>query len=334
MTLEKAIDYICTLCHRPDDESRNEARQYIQARHRILYNSRLWRDAVDFHTLRGARILNEFGQPLVDENGNIIYSGMTGQVMIMPALIGKVVMLRWGTMEAMVATLQVEEPSTILKVDAERLQRVSDPISFSIMNPSGTATASGGRSLVLWSSSNDASYEVSIRGQRDDQDYDEEVTIAGQARIPSAYSYDQIFSIAKTSNTKDLYVNDDLGTPLLILPRSETSRSHQRIHLHSTPQNSGSLLILYKKRLVELSNDSTEIWPPSMVDMVIEGAVSKMYEGARQHNKAAAKAQEVMALMDVALREEREQSASNPCLIPYDLGGFGLWDEGESKSHF
>ena len=330
MTLGEAIDYVVTVCHRNDDESRAEARKYIRARHRIIYNARLWRDAVDMHPLLGGQIFNEFGQPLVDENGNIIYTGLSGQILILPALIGKVIMLRWGN----AGTLDVEEPSTIMKIDPERFQRIGEPISFSLMNPSATTVSPGGRSLRLSSSSNAASYRVSIRGQLGDLDRDETVTTAGQAQIASFYSYDQVSSIAKMSETEDLIVADDLGTPLLNLPRSETSRSHQRVHLHSTPRDAGSLLILYKKRLQELTDDACEIFPPSLVDAVAEGAISKMREGERQFGKAAAKAQEVIALMDVAVREEREQSASNPRLIPYDLGGWSLWDEGQSKENF
>ena len=45
-------------------------KMYLKARHRILWESRIWRDAIDPPLLLSGRTLtNEFGEPLMDETG-------------------------------------------------------------------------------------------------------------------------------------------------------------------------------------------------------------------------------------------------------------------------
>jgi hypothetical protein len=317
MTLAELVDLVCTKVHRLDPESQEEAKKYLRSRYQILWDSRLWRDSLDTLLLQGRQILNEVGEPLLDENGNILYAGLIDQTLIMPVIVGRIVCVRWVN-----TTLDVEEMSTTFKLNPQTFNQIGRPMSFSIISPSALPQQPGGRRLQFRSTSPTATYTVSIRGMLADADQAEVVTMAGEAPIMSAYSYDSISILAKTSATEDLRVQDDLGTQLMTLPRDETERRHQRITFHSTPNEAGSLFILYKKRRRDLNYgaDSTEI--EGMDNMLLAAAISDMYESARQNNKAALKGQEVTALMDVAMRLEREQSASNPRIIPWDGGGY------------
>ena len=67
-----------------------EAKMYLKARHRILYESRIWRDAIDPPLLLSGRMLtNEFGEPLMDENGQILTAGLVDQILILPAIVAE-----------------------------------------------------------------------------------------------------------------------------------------------------------------------------------------------------------------------------------------------------
>jgi hypothetical protein len=312
MTLGELVDLVCTKVHRNDDESRAEARKYIRSRYQIIWDSRAWRDTMDILTMQGTQIVNEFGEPLIDENGEFIFDGLVDQVLIMPAVVGKVIALRWGNM----TTLTNEEMGTVFFIDPNLFNTVGDPLSFSCISSSGLPQNPGGRSLIFTSTGIGSSFGVTIRGTLGNVDQSEVVMTSGTGQVTSSYSYDFVSSLSKDSQSYDLVVRDDLGTPLMTLPREETFRRHQRIHFHSTPQNPGEMLALYKKRYKDLvyDSDSTEI--EGIDNMLLAAAISDMREGERQYGKAQAKSLEVAGLMDMAIRLEREQSASNPRIIP------------------
>ena len=71
-------------------------------------------------------------------------------------------------------------------------------------------------------------------------------------------------------------------------------------------------MILYKRKCKDLINDSDSTEIEGFDNMVLAAAISDMREGERQISKAAAKAQEVAGLMQVAIDLEKEQSASMP----------------------
>jgi hypothetical protein len=324
MTLSELIDHVCTNSHRPDQESQDEARKYIRNRYRILWNTRLWRDAIDTILLEGTRLLNEFGEPILDQNGNFITTGLIDQIVILPAVVSRIISCRWVN-----TTLEVEEMSTVFRTNPQAFNEVGDPLSFSIIAPAGVPQQPGGRALRLRSSSPDATYTVSVRGMLGNVDQTEVIILAGNAQVSSFYSYDTISSLAKTSRSEDLEVQDDLGTTLMNLPREESQRLHQRIHFHRTPRTAGSLFVLYKRRCRDLYYDSDCTEVEEMDNMLIAAAMSDMKAGGGEYSKAAAKSQEVATLMDIAIRLEREQSASNPRIIPWDGGGY---DQIETQS--
>jgi hypothetical protein len=327
MTLKELIDNVCTKVHRNDAPARAEARTYIKNRHRILYESRIWRDAIDPPLLLSGRTLtNEFGEPLTDENGNIITAGLVDQILILPAIVSRVINCRWGTD----TVLQNEELWNMIRLNPSIFDQTGDPIGFSVTSPSGTLVSPGGLPLVFTTSSVDAVFDVTVRGRLRDVDQNEVVRVTGGGSTNSVNSYDHISSLGKETLEANLTVTDSLGTTLLNLPADEGDRRHQRIHFHSTPRNPGTLMILYKRKCKDLIHDSDSTEIEGFDNMLLAAAITDMREGERQISKAAAKAQEVQALMQVAIDLEKEQSASMPRLIPdpgdgWDLPGKGYW---------
>jgi hypothetical protein len=327
MTLKELADQVCTKCHRNDAPAQAEARTYIKARYRILYESRIWRDAIDPPLLlRGRTLTNEFNEPLTDEDGNILTTGLVDQILILPAIASRVINCRWGSN----IVLQNEELWNMVRLNPSIFDQTGDPIGFSVTSPSGTQVSPGGLPLVFTSSNIDAAFNVTVRGRLNDVDQTEVVPVTGAGATTSINAYDHISSLGKDTLEYPLTVKDSIGTTLLRLPAEEGDRKHQRIHFHSTPRSPGTLMILYKRKCKDLVHDSDSTEIEGFDNMVLAAAISDMREGERQISKAAAKAQEVAGLMQVAIDLEKEQSASMPRLIPdegsvQDLPGKGYW---------
>lgn len=327
MTLRELTDQICQKVHRNDEPARIEAKMYLKARHRILYESRIWKDAIDPPLiLRGRMLTNEFGEPLTDENGQILTTGLVDQILILPAIVSRVITCRWGTN----AVLNNEEMWNLLRLDPTALESTGDPIGFSMTSPSGTLVSPGGLPLKLSSDHVDAFFNVTIRGRLRDVDQSEVVRVVGGATSDSFYSYDHISALGKDTLAYNLRATDSIGTTLLNLPADEGDRRHQRIHFHSTPRESGALMVLYKRACKDLIHDSDSTEIEGFDNMLLGSAITDMYEGSRMLNKAAAKAGEVAGLMQVAIDLEKEQQASMPRLIPDE----GSWDGNPGKGYW
>lgn len=322
MTRKELVDLVTTKCHRTDDPSRQEAAAYIRARYRIIYESRIWRDSIDPPlVLQGTLFYNEFGVPITDEEGNILRSGIAGQVIILPVIVGRIISCRWGSNAEQ---LHVEELAQQFRLNPQLFESVGDPIGFSVTSPSAVTMSPGGGKISIYSTDSNARYSVSIRGNLGETDQSEQLRASGISPIYSRYSYDQISALGKDDTSFDLIVEDQSGGNLLTLPADESSRLHQRIHFHSTPANSGSLMILYKRRCRDLINDSDATEIDGIDNAVLAAAISDMREGERQYSKAALKAQEVQGLMSNAIGLEKEQSANNCRIIP-ELIHSGDW---------
>ena len=177
MTKKELVDLVTTKCHRTDDPSRQEAAAYVRARYRIIYESRIWRDSIDGPLLlSGSVFLNEFGVPITDDQGNILKSGIAGQIIILPAIVGRVISCRWGSSSDL---LNVEEMAQQFRINPQLFDSVGDPIGFSITSPSATTMSPGGGKISIYSSDTNARYSVSIRGNLGEVDQSETIRASG-----------------------------------------------------------------------------------------------------------------------------------------------------------
>lgn len=314
MTKKELVDLVCVKMHRTDEPTRQEAAAYVRARYRIIYDSRIWNDTIDPPlVLNGTLFYNEFGVPITDDEGNILRSGIAGQVIILPFIVGLVISCRWETQAGL---LHVEEMAQQFRLHPETFESVGAPIGFSITSPSATTMSPGGGKISIYSTDTNARYSVSIRGNLGETDRSEVIRASGVSPVYSRYSYDHVASLGKDDTSFDLIVEDQSGGNLLTLPANESSRLHQRIAFHSTPSNSGALAVLYKRRCRDLISDSDSVEISKIDNMLIAAAIGDMREGERQYGKASLKAQEVMGLMSTAISMEKEQSANNCRIIP------------------
>ena len=301
MTVIEFIDLICTKLHRTDVETREEARQYLSMRYKMIWNSRPWRDTLNLLSLATS----------------------SNQVIICPNIMDRVICVRWGTDQ----TLDPETLITMFLTNPSEFNNVSSPSNFNIISPSAVAVSPAGAKLNLVSDDATAAFTVSIRGIRGTDEKYETVAIAGAGTTTTINEYDEVFSLAKDSTENALTVKSQLTmATLLTLETHESSRMHPRIHLFVTPSEAKTQFMIFKRKVNRfvVDSDSTEI--AGIDNGLLAAAECDMYEGQRQFAKAAAKGAEAGAIIQAMTDLETHQSANMPRLIPWDASGDDSWE--------
>ena len=293
MTLSELADLVCTKCHRTDAQSVTEAKTYIRARYRMLWDSRPWRDAIGMLSIAAVDVT---------------------RVTILPGIVDRLMSVRWGDS----STLLPADLGTIFSIDPALFERTGEPATFSLISPSGVEVSPAGGKIKISSTDSNAAFQVSIRGMLGTVEKNEILSTVGVSLIESVNSYDEILSLSKSSTTSDLTVAKSAGGTILTLDALESSRQFQRIHFHVTPDNSKALLILFKRRFRPLLKDSDSTELTGIDNALIAAAVADILEAQRQYGKAQIKMQESGALATAMADLERHQSASCATLVPWD----------------
>lgn len=294
MTLSELSDLVCTKVHRTDAQSVAEAKTYIRARYRMLWDSRPWRDAIGMITVPAESV---------------------SRITILPGIIDRVMSVRWGDSN----TLLPADLGTIFSVDPAMFERSGEPATFSIISPSAVEVSPGGGKITVLSSDSNASFKVTVRGIRGTAEKSEVITTSGTGEVESVNEYDEILALAKASSNMDLTVKKSSGGEhVLFLESDESARQFQRLHFHVTPDSGRALLILFKRRFRPLNQDSDSTELVGIDNALVAAAIADMQEGQRQFGKAQMKMQEAGALASAVADMERHQSASVATLVPWD----------------
>jgi hypothetical protein len=291
MTLSEYIDVICMKMHRTDDASRNEARTYVRARYRTIYESVPWRD--------------------LTEIGAVPLGG--AQETILPHIVGTVIACRWSTN----MMLKNESLWTVLAIDPTRFDSTGEPISFSVISPSGARNSPGGMKLHLNTTDSSPNFIISVYGSFNGEERTESVAITGDGVVESLYEYDEIFSLSKTDTLHNLSVSRiDTGEQILFLKAYENERIHQRVSFHTdAPAATG--LVLYKRAFRPLVNDSDSPDPIGGLETALLAfAEADMYQAMRQFSKKDNKLQEAVMGVAAMIDLEKHQSGNLTRIIP------------------
>jgi hypothetical protein len=293
MTLSEIASLVCTKCHRTDTASLQEAKTYIRSRYKMLWDSRPWRDSIGMLSLDSSSV---------------------SQVTTLPAIVDRVMAIRWGSE----TNLLPQDLGTIFQVDPAMFERVGSPATFSIIAPSGVASSPGGMPIKVTSSNPAASFSVSIKGLLSGVPKYETIVVAGTSVLTSANSYDEVFSLSKSSTDYPLTAQNSSGSTILSLATWETAKSFQRIHFDMVPSEAMACMILFKRTFVPLINDSDSTELTGIDNALLASAIADMLEGQRQYGKAQVKMQEASMMATQMADLERHQSASAAQLIPWD----------------
>lgn len=293
MTLSEIATLVTTKMHRTDAQSVTEAKVYIRARYKMLWESRPWRDSISMITIPSASVT---------------------RITILPKIVDRVLAVRWGTL----TNLLPADLGTVFSMDPNLFERTGDPAAFSLITPSGVDVSPAGEKIKVSSSDASATFKVSVRGIYGNDEKNEVITTAGTTEILSVNNYDEIFSLSKNSSTLDMTAKKSSGATILTLGTTETSLQFQRLHFHTTPTTSQNLLVLFKRRFRPLNEDSDSTELTGIDNALLAAAESDMHEAQRQFTKASAKMQEAGAMATAMSDLERHQSASSATLVPWD----------------
>ena len=308
MTLGDYVDLVCTKVHRTDEPSREEARKYIASRYQMIYESYPWRDACEVSGI----------------------ACTATQTVILPHIADRVIGCRWGSG----LTLRNDSLWTILQIDPSAFDRMGDPVSYTIYSPSAVHTAPPGQQITAQTTVASPDFLVSVYGSYLGQDKSEMIRLTSTVPVLSVNRYDAIHTLSKYNDSHDLTVRAaDTSEELLYLGAAEKERKHQRLHLHSVPNNAAIALVLYKRQIKPLINDSDAPEIAGIDNALLSCAIADMRESERQYSKAAQKLQEGIGLVGTMADLERHQSESVVRLIPIisDNEDF-VW--GSDKSFF
>ena len=308
MTLGDFVDLVCTKVHRTDEPSRAEARKYIASRYQMIYESYPWRDACE-----------------------VAATAITAsQTVILPYIADRIIGVRWSSG----ITLRNESLWTILQIDPARFDTQGDPVTYTIYSPSGVYASPAGQQVTVQTVTPSPDFSVSIYGSSQGQDKVESISLTSTLAVVSRNNYDEIHTLSKYNDSHDLTVRRaDNFEEILSLSAAEKERKHQRLHFHSTPTNATSLLVLYKRQIKPLVNDSDAPELAGIDNALLSCSIADMRESERQYAKANAKMEEGVALVRTMADLERHQSESVVRLIPIisDNEDF-VW--GSDKSRF
>jgi hypothetical protein len=291
MTLGDYVDLVTTKVHRTDEPSRDEARKYIASRYQMIFESYPWRDACEVAGI----------------------ACTATQTVILPHIADRIIGVRWSSG----LTLRNESLWTILQIDPAKFDQTGDPVTYTIYSPSAVHTAPPGQQITVQTTTASPDFMVSVYGSYLGQDKTETIRITSTVPVVSVYRYDTIYTLSKYNDSHDLTVRAaDSSQELLHLNAAEQERKHQRLHLHSVPTNATTALVLYKRYIKPLVNDSDAPELAGIDNALLSCAIADMRESERQYAKAQVKLEEGVALVKTMADLERHQSENVVRLIP------------------
>lgn len=295
MTLSEMVDFICDKVSLTDSDSLASCRQYLKARHEMIWRSYCWRDS------------------------EIVLSvTASSEEVILPHILEHPRLVRWGDG----TVLRARGVDYVLMTDSQAFDRTGIPTTFSQLSQVGTKAHPGGGKMRLRSTSAlDVSLTVEIRGEERAVLEYETVLLNGTAEVETSGGYDLINSLSKPSTAGELVVEDEAGSlELLRLRPDETERSHSRIWLLEPPLQEKGVLVLGKRRIRPFQGDNDVPALPRAVDALVAYGHGDMLQKQRQYAKAGAMFDEARAHVARMIDEERHQSGHVVMLVPEEPG--------------
>ena len=296
MTLVEMADLVCEKVNKTDDDSLALCKKFIRRRYQLIYDSYLWKDSLDVAT--------------ISNNENAGVYGPTN-LPIMPRWMERVVAVREGGD----TNLTVEEQSLFFKKDPALYGRVGTCSGFHQVRPYWWAEYDPSTDLYCRSvAGNDGGKRVYVR----DND--------SGARTSATLTSTLVTSIS-TEDFTDPYISKDVTSGSVLFYREvdstevtmasfETHLRYERIRLIDDPGEEVELLVLGKRRAVNLEFDSDAPIIQNIDDAIIAHAQADMLERARQYAKSAEKRREAVAQVAKAIDLETNQSARVVVICP------------------
>lgn len=309
MILSDLASMICGTVGQTDDDSVAACKLYLQRRHEMIWNSRLWRDSIGFGT--------------VSVIANQTYVGA-------PRDLTKVLCVRESVGMTAMGVTQTE---AVLLANPDYFDTANPARSFS---PAGSAvavpTAPGTLSVLSGGAeSTDVTftycYELSTSAGASNRRIETRTfTSAEFASGTNVLNVAAVLSVHKP--VTDWHLEISIGGDILYTMATDEKDAARRarIHLTSPASESVDLLFIGKRAPNRFTEDEDSPSLDGMDNALINFAQGDMLKRARHYSKAQAEFQEGAAHLASLIEQERGQNASVIQITPFvEPSGVSNW---------
>lgn len=307
MTLAMIAEHVCRKIGKTDAESVADCKAFARRRHEMIYDRALWKDTLDIRevdVLAGASFVTlpfQLARPLV------CWNATDGMPMEVGSLYSAAIVNPGGLKESGWAVAYVE----------------ADSVGW----PYDLTAGDGGASALSFMNLGDSPVEVSVYGEFQFSAAGitpTGVTMSQTLTAPSgavpvlSQKWVAVSRLSKPQTSQPILVAQTSPIPesTWVWPADVETVEFARVRLLSPANKAFKLGVLGKKRLRQMRLDAD---PPMIrgVDNALLALVeADMLERSRQYSKAAAKVEEGMQLIRLAVDQEVNQSAYSACVIP------------------
>jgi hypothetical protein len=298
MNLIQSAQQIAEKIGMPDNRTVAKVRGWIRDRYEMVWQHSLWRDACTLYTVAvpaGATFV------VLSDEAEAAVAAAWDRHGLLPA--GE----SFALSQQIEALLDAGEPTQV--ADVGRVGVSGDP--------------QGGQ-LTLETTDATETVEATLMGPRSGIERRETVSVT-HTPVTTTESYDLVRSLSKTVSTGSVIVRRasdsvEIGR----LHPEAVEAQHVRVRLMPPALEAGTLLVLAKRRVHRLSNDSDVLVLRGLVGAVQAFAHADALEWQRQYGKAQVKLQEANALLDQARQADTYQPARMERIMPADGVGTSI----------
>jgi hypothetical protein len=184
---------------------------------------------------------------------------------------------------------------------------------------------------MIWNAANwrQSRYQQTVAVSAGTQD----VTLDSNFDFPTAFRWAEAYEVLPVNDLNALAMNptgyDSTGQVVGVIPLGKDSSGNFVLRLVSKPAESKNLLVLGKRKCVNLTSDSDSPLIPGVDECLCAFVMGDLYQWIRQMNRAQAFFAEAQALLAKMVEIEMAQTAEIRRIIPVEQvlenDAPGLW---------
>ena len=290
-TLSEMVDSVCARLGDYQPATQILVKEALREEYRMIYDSQLWPESlVPFRA---------------DSDGSQI---------ILPDFIDRVVAVR---AEATGFGIRNEDISTFFGMTPQIFEEITGPArGYSLLTPVGVYVLPEIQErLSFFSTDPMDNAQIFIRGESSGQIYEESVQLNGLSQVYTARAYDVPLTLAKPETHGDITVRGAFSNaPLQTLYANQTERKHMRLWIQPSNTTAHSCLILGKRKITSLVDDSDTPMIRNVHNVLINAAVAAISKDAAVSQKYGVRAASALKTL---IDGETNQQSRTPRVIPY-----------------
>lgn len=324
MNLGNLASFITSRVGKSDADSLSACKDYIRARHEMIFDSDLWKDSLELASFNLPTRDTTDSSPYTSDSVETVYE----QDFTLPYRVARPLGVIYNG-----CNLNYRELQTEVVLNPSTLNNYGSPLTYTEMEPRAISKRASEEPVRVqlqgYADSADNGVEVYFKGTTDDRPIAETMTLSANTQWGSV-DFDEIHYVSKATTTGE--VSFTVGAVVEDIPAEETKYSLARIRLGLRPQwvsgDTVPIIALGKRRIRPLRNDSDEPMIRGVDNALIAYVTGDMLERGRQYAKAQVKFSEGDRLLASLRNLERSQSGHVQLITPDSNGETTRYDFG------